>query len=50
MVQEALEGTHWNVSAAARRLGLSRVGLSKKIKALGLRRPSFPLGRRRIPV
>ncbi len=50
MVEEALEGTHWNVSAAARRLGLSRVGLSKKIKALGLRRPSFPLGRRRITI
>jgi len=47
MVVEALEATRWNVSAASRRLGLSRVGLSKKIKALGLRRPSFPLGRRR---
>jgi two-component system, NtrC family, response regulator AtoC len=47
MVVEALEATRWNVSAAARRLGLSRVGLSKKIKALGLRRPAFPLGRRR---
>lgn len=48
MVVEALESTRWNVSAASRRLGLSRVGLSKKIKALGLRRPSFPLGRRRL--
>jgi DNA-binding NtrC family response regulator len=50
MVLEALDVTHWNVSAAARHLGLSRVGLSKKIKALGLRRPSFPLGRRRMPL
>ncbi|HEV7517549.1 MAG TPA: helix-turn-helix domain-containing protein, partial [Thermoanaerobaculia bacterium] len=50
MVLEALDVTRWNVSAAARRLGLSRVGLSKKIKALGLRRPSFPLGRRRLLV
>jgi DNA-binding NtrC family response regulator len=50
MVVEALEATRWNVSAAARRLGLSRVGLSKKIKTLGLRRPAFPLGRRRVPL
>ncbi len=50
MVVEALEATHWNVSAAARRLGLSRVGLSKKIKTLGLRRPTLPLGRRRVPL
>src|SRR5947209_12358167 len=48
MVVEALEATRWNVSAAARRLGLSRVGLSKKLKTLGLRRPTFPLGRRRL--
>ncbi|HZF07996.1 MAG TPA: sigma-54 dependent transcriptional regulator [Thermoanaerobaculia bacterium] len=48
MVVETLEATRWNVSAAARRLGLSRVGLSKKIKTLGLRRPTFPLGRRRL--
>lgn len=39
LVAEALEATGWNVSAAARHLGISRVGLSKKIKALGLRRP-----------
>jgi DNA-binding NtrC family response regulator len=48
MVVETLADTHWNVSAAARRLGLSRVGLSKKIKTLGLRRPAFPLGRRKL--
>jgi DNA-binding NtrC family response regulator len=40
MIVETLEGLHWNVSAAARRLGLSRVGLSKKIKVLGLHRPA----------
>ncbi len=39
IVLEALEAARWNVSAAARRLGLSRVGLSKKIKTLGLVRP-----------
>ena len=39
LVTEALEATGWNVSAAARNLGISRVGLSKKIKVLGLRRP-----------
>ncbi len=40
LVVEALEGTRWNVSAAARGLGLSRVGLSKKMKVLGLVRPA----------
>ncbi|HXO20883.1 MAG TPA: sigma 54-interacting transcriptional regulator [Thermoanaerobaculia bacterium] len=46
MVVEALEGARWNVSAAARQLGLSRVGLSKKIKTLGLKRPGpHPGGR-----
>lgn len=39
IVLEVLEATRWNVSAAARRLGISRVGLSKKIKVLGLQRP-----------
>lgn len=39
LVLEALEGVRWNVSAAARGLGLSRVGLSKKMKVLGLVRP-----------
>lgn len=29
----------WNVSAAARLLGISRVGLSRKLKVLGIRRP-----------
>ncbi len=40
LVLEALEGVRWNVSAAARGLGLSRVGLSKKMKVLGLVRPT----------
>ena len=40
LVLEALEGVCWNVSAAARGLGLSRVGLSKKMKVLGLVRPA----------
>lgn len=40
LVLEALEGVRWNVSAAARGLGLSRVGLSKKMKVLGLVRPA----------
>ncbi len=40
MIVETLESLHWNVSAASRRLGLSRVGLSKKIKVLGLHRPA----------
>jgi len=40
MIVETLESLSWNVSAAARRLGLSRVGLSKKIKILGLHRPA----------
>ncbi|HEX6198934.1 MAG TPA: helix-turn-helix domain-containing protein, partial [Thermoanaerobaculia bacterium] len=29
----------WNVSAAARDLGVSRVGLTKKLKTLGIERP-----------
>lgn len=40
LVLEVLEGVRWNVSAAARSLGLSRVGLSKKMKVLGLIRPA----------
>jgi DNA-binding NtrC family response regulator len=42
MVQAALAAQGWNVSAAARDLGLSRVGLCKKLKVLGLSRPSRP--------
>lgn len=40
LVLEALESVQWNVSAAARGLGISRVGLSKKMKTLGLVRPA----------
>jgi DNA-binding NtrC family response regulator len=36
---EALERTAWNVTAAARELGISRVGLTKKMKRLGVERP-----------
>jgi len=39
MVIAALEARSWNVSAAARDLSLSRVGLCKKIKTFGLVRP-----------
>ena len=35
----AVERNHWNVSATARELGVSRVGLSNRLKALGIRRP-----------
>lgn len=36
----ALEEAAWNVSVAARNVGLSRVGLSKAVRALGLKRPA----------
>lgn len=45
MVAAALEARGWNVSAAARDLGISRVGLCKKIKVLGLARPPRSPGR-----
>jgi two-component system nitrogen regulation response regulator NtrX len=34
----ALEESNWNVSAAARVLGMERTNLHKRIKALGLTR------------
>ena len=37
-VLEALEQTNWNVSAAARILGIERTNLHKRIRALGLNR------------
>ena len=40
LIEDVLTETRWNVSAAARRLGLSRVGLTKKLKTLGLIRPA----------
>lgn len=36
---ETLERTGWNVTAAAKELEISRVGLTKKMKRLGVRRP-----------
>lgn len=38
MLREALAGAGGNQSEAARRLGISRVGLIKKLTRLGLRR------------
>ncbi len=38
-IVEALERYRWNVSAAARELDISRVGLSRKLKRLGIKRP-----------
>jgi transcriptional regulator of acetoin/glycerol metabolism len=35
-----LDATEWNISEAARVLGLTRVGLHRKLAALGIRRPT----------
>ena len=35
---KALEQTHWNVSGAARALGIERTNLHKRIRALGIRK------------
>ena len=35
-----LDRTEWNVSEAARVLGLTRVGLHRKLVTLGIRRPT----------
>ena len=40
LIAKTLERCGWNVSAAARELGISRVGLTRKLKRLGLRRPA----------
>ena len=37
-ILKALEETHWNVSGAARALGMERTNLHKRIRALGLAR------------
>ncbi|MGI8746382.1 MAG: helix-turn-helix domain-containing protein, partial [Bryobacteraceae bacterium] len=37
-ILRALEETNWNVSAAARVLGMERTNLHKRIRALGLAR------------
>jgi DNA-binding NtrC family response regulator len=39
MLTEALARNRWNVAATARELGISRVGLSKKLRSLELKRP-----------
>lgn len=43
---ETLERTGWNVTAAAKELDISRVGLTKKMKRLGVRRPERASRRR----
>ena len=37
-IRQALDETDWNVSAAARLLGIERTSLHKRIRALGLTR------------
>jgi two-component system nitrogen regulation response regulator NtrX len=37
-ILRALEQTNWNVSSAARALGMERTNLHKRIRALGLSR------------
>lgn len=39
IIAKSLQRHQWNVSATARELGISRVGLTRKLKRLGLRRP-----------
>jgi DNA-binding NtrC family response regulator len=39
VIVETLHRQGWNVSASAQALGISRVGLTRKLKALGIRRP-----------
>ncbi len=43
LLSRVLEQNGWNVSAAAREFKISRVGLSKKLRVLDLRRPSASL-------
>ena len=38
-IEAALRDSGWNVSSAARTLGISRVGLTKKLKRMGIVRP-----------
>jgi len=42
MLAETLARYRWNVAATARELGISRVGLSKKLRSLELKRPPRP--------
>lgn len=39
LILDTVRRNDWNVSATARELGLSRVGLTKKMKRLGIERP-----------
>jgi DNA-binding NtrC family response regulator len=41
LIQNTLQSHRWNVSAAARSLGISRVGLTRKLKLLGIHRPGM---------
>ncbi len=45
LIARTLERHRWNVSASARELGISRVGLTRKLKRLGLRRPGHEAAR-----
>ncbi|HWR49942.1 MAG TPA: sigma-54 dependent transcriptional regulator [Bryobacteraceae bacterium] len=38
-IMRALEGAEWNISSAARTLGMERTNLHKRIRALGIARP-----------
>lgn len=40
MILDALTGSRWNVSEAARRMGMSRATINRKISQFGLERPS----------
>jgi len=41
VIMQTLKRRRWNVSAAARELGISRVGLTRKLKRLGIQRPGY---------
>jgi two-component system nitrogen regulation response regulator NtrX len=43
-ILRALEEANWNVSGAARALGMERTNLHKRIRALGLSRGNKPVG------
>lgn len=40
LIRDALQGSRWNVSKAARTLGLGRATIHRKMKALGITRPT----------
>ena len=43
-ILQALDEAEWNVSGAARALGMERTNLHKRIRALGIEKPGRPLG------